>query len=489
MTDHLEWVLPRTVDQAQAVKFERYFNTGPRYTALLRTTTAGRFHIDLTLRAKPPALFQRVTIDRPPGTLGRWSPLTTALASWGWLLDSVTDRDFAVKRLRPISDIDPTSDPSKLHTWIQSVSEATATADVLALPEVVSWVEYEFTRRFGANRALGYVRSSEATSALQLVEVVAKTEVVDVAEFAALVNAGARPQLLAEQSHGATTGNHFLVPTAIAYPDWIGTTVGSLAFAVMFVLDEARANMPLLDARHLGVWHGAINAWWDLGSADASRRQWHPLRPARNAAFIEWYVGRFNALMAVFSDLRTTATRAGVVRPMAQLAMVRTFVQLQDLVGRMLITSDHFARAMAAIQVLARFDDLGWQFRNIVDESWLENSLTPLASDDEVGGVFATYARQLQSKVVAELLAATHAKSAGDGRLTLSTGRNTSESEYLGSYLKAVRDTIHGFDIERLERTLGSHRGILPVDLPQLAAILWLMFVAEPTPLIAKFRA
>jgi hypothetical protein len=488
MAERLEWTLPSSVDAAQAEKFERYFNTGPRYVASL-SSTEGRFQIDLRLRTKAPPVFQRVAINRPPGAIGRWSPLTAALADWDSLLQAATERDFSLSRMQPLSNIDPTADPLKLNDWIRRVSEAVATADPVALPEVVSWVEFEFTRRFGANQALAYVRSYEATSALQLVEVMAKTEVVDVAEFAALVNAGARPQLLAEQSHGAMTGNHFLVPTAIAYPDWIGTAVGSLPFEVVFALETARTNMPLLDARHIGIWHGAINAWWDLQSPEATKGHWVRLRPARNAEFIDWYVARLNALLAIFADLETTATTAGVARPMAQLAMLRTFLQLQDFVGRMLITSEHFGRVMAAMQVLARFDDLSWEFRRIVDPAWLEGAIAPLARDKQIGGVFEAYGRQLQRKVVGELLRATHAKSDGAGRLTLSTGRHTSESEYLGSYLKAVRDTIHGFDIEKLERTLGAHRGILPEDLPQFAAILWLMFMAEPTPLLAKFCA
>jgi len=488
MADHLEWMLPASVDAAQAEKFERYFNTGPRYHATLRST-AGRFHIDLTLHTEPPPYFERVKVDLPREASGRWRPVATALETWGPLLETATKRDFAFGRLRPLADIDPNADPLKLHEWIVRVSEAAATADLVSLPAVMSWIEFEFTRRFGNNRALVYVRSYGGTSALQLVEIMAKQEVVNVAEFAALVNAGARPELVAEQSHGALTANHFLVPTAIAYPDWIGTAIGSLPFEVVFALDKVRTNMPLLDARHIGIWHGAVNAWWDLRSPEAAKGQWSRLRPARNAEFIEWYVDRLNTLMAMFADPTTTATTASVARPMAQLAMVRTFLQLQDLVGRMLITSDHFARAMAAIQILARFDDLGWEFRQIVDESWLEGALVPLARDNEVGALFETYARQLQTKVVAELLGATHAKLDGAGGLKLSTGRKTSENEYLGSYLKSVRDTIHGFDIERLERTLGAHRGTLPDDLPQFAAILWLMFMADPTPLLGKFRA
>lgn len=488
MTDRLLWALPSTVDQAQAEKFERYFNTGSRYAASL-SSTAGRFRLELTPRAKPPPHFQRVAIDQPRGTLGRWRPLSAALGIWGPLLATATDRDFAISRLQSLSDIDPTADPLKLHAWIQRVSEAAATADLAALPDVLSWVEDEFTRRFGENQALGYVRSYDATSALQLVEMMAKTEVIDVAEFATMVNTGTRPQLVAEQSHGAMTGNHFLVPTAIAYPDWIGTAIGSLPFEVVFVLEKARTNMPLLDARHLGVWHGAINAWWDLRSPEAAKGQWIRLRPARNAEFVEWYVGRLNALLSLFSDPGTTATRAGITRPMAQLAMVRTFLQLQDFVGRMLITSDHFGRAMSAMQVLARFDDLGWDFRDVVDPAWLETALAPLARDKEIGAVFESYARQLQRKVVAELIGATHAKSDDAGRLVFSKGRSVSESDYLGSYLKAVRDTIHGFDIERLERRLGAHRGILPDDLPQFVAVLWLMFMAQPTALLQKFRA
>jgi hypothetical protein len=51
-----------------------------------------------------------------------------------------------------------------------------------------------------------------------------------------------------------------------------------------------------------------------------------------------------------------------------------------------------------------------------------------------------------------------------------------------------VRDTIHGFKVDKLERVLGSHQGILPANLAQFTVLLWLLLIADPTPLITRFR-
>jgi hypothetical protein len=59
---------------------------------------------------------------------------------------------------------------------------------------------------------------------------------------------------------------------------------------------------------------------------------------------------------------------------------------------------------------------------------------------------------------------------------------------YLGEYLKAVRDSIHGFNVEKLETTFGSQKGILPINLSQLAALLWLVFLADPDVILNYFR-
>jgi len=48
---------------------------------------------------------------------------------------------------------------------------------------------------------------------------------------------------------------------------------------------------------------------------------------------------------------------------------------------------------------------------------------------------------------------------------------------------------IRGFDTETTEKVLGSQRGTLSKNLSQLAAILWLAFLADPSELLRSFRA
>ncbi|MDE3111741.1 MAG: hypothetical protein KGK34_02240 [Chloroflexota bacterium] len=484
MSDVLTWRLAKGTTRDRADRLASSFNARGRFSAAV-VDGPSSLEIHLKKTADLPAHFRKVELGI--STFGRWLPLQSALGEWKAQLDRVTSQKHALEAAANLANIPSTAKADDLFRLVNTATTALALCDAASISQVAAWIEDDCRRQFGEHDALAYVRPYEAVAALQYVELLARLEVIDVEEYASMLDQGLRPGLLAEQSHSAVSANYFLIPLAIAFPDWIGTGGGSLPFQLLFLLRERRTNLPLPDLRHLVIWRASTTAWRDLADVDDARAgQWIRLAPVRAAGFVEWYVERLNVLMERLADPRTTA-RLGILRPLDQVRMVRTVMQLQDLVGRMLVTSDHFARSAAAIQVLARFDDLGWQFRDIVDETWLATRAAPLEADSEVGGIYESYRRVIQKAVVDELLAGTHGVVTGD-TLKLSTGREVKTVHYLGEYLKAVRDSIHGFNVEKLETTFGSQKGTLPINLSQLAALLWLVFLADPDPLLNYFR-
>lgn len=486
MSEALTWKLPKGVNAQRATNFASFLNARGWYIATV-TQDADALRISLMPASLPSEYFRKVEPTQSQFT--RWSSLGNALADWRELLASVTSQAEALKAARRLPDLDPNASGDALHQWINTATLALTLSDAEVVPQIAAWVESEFVRRFGPADTLAYVRPYESVASLHLIETMAKIEVMDVEQFAAILDAGSSPRLLAEQSHSAVNANYFLIPLAIAYPDWIGTAGGSMCYEVILVLQKPRTNMPLLDVRHLITWRARINAWQRLDDIDDTRSgQWLRLTPAQNRDFVEWYVSRLNLLLAHLADPATTATVFGALQPLNQIALVRSVLQLQDIVGRMLVTSDHFARALGAIQILARFDDLGWEFRQLLNPDWLAAKGATLFADPEVGAAFGAYARMTQSRVVEDLLKATHATATG-GRLLLASGRDVKTLEYLGEYLKAVRDSIHKFDVATLKKTFGATHGILPIELSQFAAALWLMFLADPDDVVRQFRA
>src|SRR5205085_2345383 len=145
---------------------------------------------------------------------------------------------------------------------------------------------------------------------------------------------------------------------------------------------------------------GWTPAWYEHGE-----KGWEVLRPARTGAFFSWYIDHLNKLLDQLVSFESTAsTLTGEIRPLKQIALIRSVFQLQDLVARMLITSDPYGRATWAMLALARFDDLDWGFDLITDADRMSALMEPLERDPEIGGMYATYGRRVWRNVMKGIL-------------------------------------------------------------------------------------
>lgn len=178
----------------------------------------------------------------------------------------------------------------------------------------------------------------------------------------------------------------------------MGTEIDWFTGILVFALRQAR-QMPFLDAVHRDIWNGWLGAW------HGKVKTWRVLRPADNAIFVDWYVGRINDLVEKLCDLDTTAhPLTGEVRPLVQTALTRLVFQLQDVVTR-IATSDPDARTTWALLALARFDDLGWSFERMTSGDEMTKIMEPLAADATIGDLYQSYA-SLASKSCSSTAAA-----------------------------------------------------------------------------------
>jgi hypothetical protein len=116
--------------------------------------------------------------------------------------------------------------------------------------------------------------------------------------------------------------------------------------------------------------------------------------------------------------------------------------------------------------------------------------MEPLENDEEIGPLYSTYGGRIWREIMREILdGAAGTPLDGGARMSLIDGQTIRSDRYVGRYLKAVRDTIHSFDPKVVKDVFGLHKGVLPLSLSQLAVMLWLRLLVDPTDVIRPFRS
>jgi hypothetical protein len=478
----LYWPTPSDLPPEKAANMVKTWNEHSQYSAEYVTAADG--HRIVLRRRGELRYFDPVRLGEATEPMRRWLPLQEALAASAMYQEKQAKADRSNASATELTKIDPNAGPLELERWLDRLGWALAMCPREGIAAMASWMEEEFRKRLGEHEAFAYLRTYAGMTTFQIAEVLPRFSILSVDAVAAAIDSPEPPAFMAEEAHSHTSTNYFAIPLGIAYPQWMGTAVLSVSNVVAFILKEPRAQPPL-DATHRDTWQGWTSAWYQQGQMG-----WETLRPARTAAFFAWYVDRLNELLDRISSFESTASAVtGEIRPLKQIALIRSVFQLQDLVGRMLITSDPYGRATWAMLALARFDDLGWGFDLISDADRMTELMKRLGDDAEIGNLYGTYGLRVWRKVMEGILKGAAGELIdGNTKIRLADGKTMPSSRYVREYLRAVRNTIHRFTSDTMEDVFGLHAGVLPLDLSQLVALLWLRALIDPAQLIKPFR-
>lgn len=481
MSPDLFWSLPAGLSRDKVGNMVDAWNRNGQYEA---TLVEGSGADKIVLKRKNVLrYFEPVALGDRGEPMRRWLPLQDALKTSGAYQDKQANEAKANAAAKALEAIDPSAGPLDLERWLDQLGWALGMCPREGIAAMAGWMEDQFTKRFGEADAFAYLRSYEAMGSFQIAEVLPRFAIMDAASVAEAISRPEPPAFMAEEAHSHTATNFFGIPLSIAFPYWTGNVVLNVTSAIAFILREPRPG-PYLDARHRDIWEGWTPAWYEHADKD-----WEALRPARTGAFFRWYVEHLNALLDRLASFESTASVIGEIKPLKQIALIRSVFQLQDLIGRMLITSDPYGRATWSMLALSRFDDLDWGFDLITDAGRMAALMEPLERDPEIGGMYGTYGGRVWRSVMRGILDGAAGEPVdGGASIKLVDGTTKESSRYAREYLKAVRNTIHRFKSQSMEDVFGLHAGVLPLNLSQLVALLWLRALVDPEPLLRPFR-
>ena len=477
----LYWPSPPDLQPEKAANLERGWSAITNYE-VAHVVDGGESRFEFRKKADTEDYFREVPLG-PSLPHRRWLPLQAALSESKMYVPGHHDAGKSLAAAQRMSALNPRKTNQQFHKWLDAAEEAFMQSPAEQIGATGEWIENEFETHFGGVEPIALTQSFQAFGTHQMVEMLAKFSVMPSVRLAEYLGRSDVQELMAEGAHSHSTSNHFVIPLAISFPEWLGQSMRTVSSAALFIVQDV-FEPAFLDAHHRDIWNGWIGAWY----ADADE-EWEILRPARRAPFVRWYLTRLNALLAQLGDPATTASANGEIRPLKQVALIRSVLALESVVGRCLITSDSYSRSMLAMMALSRFDDLGWGFREITDGKFMTALMAPLEQAEEVGGMYSVYGLRVWKQVMGDIIkGAAGTWDEATGRIHLLDGTSPPATAYAGNYLTAVRNTIHRFHPDAMQERFGLHSGTLPISLSQLAVLLWLRALVDPSQLIRQFR-
>jgi len=280
-------------------------------------------------------------------------------------------------------------------------------------------------------------------------------------------------------------GPFFSVLKQIGYPAITGLDLFGAEFG--FVIDYgADVNLPpleVLEERLRGV-----HSWVLGGSEDLSIRKFTTGLGSRHKLRL-WLARRLNNLFAQLGYLGSFASqRDGMVQPVRQWKDLLTVRDIVSLTESLITTSDFVTMKVLFFDIVDRYCGLsGRGVNELLSASFLLNKLVP-SIDPELAEFRAGIQDLVRSgwhRMVDGLWDGIYSKTTRTGdKIVLADGKSYGKDAFASVTLKALRNTVHGYQLERsreFDKVLAYHSGILPAAVRDIAMGLWFALLSRPS--------
>jgi len=277
----------------------------------------------------------------------------------------------------------------------------------------------------------------------------------------------------------------FSVLKQISYPAITGFDLFREEFG--FVIDYgAEVNFPSLEDLEQRL-RGVLN-WVLAGREDPAIRKFTSGPGSRHKLRL-WLARRLNNLFAQLSYLGSFADqRDGTIQPVRQWKDLLTVRDIVSLTESLITTSDTVVMKLLFFDVVDRYCGLsGRAVNDLLSASFLLNKVVPAIDPElaELREAIQDLIRTGWQRMVEGLWDGIYGKTirAGD-RIVLRDGRSHTKEKFASITLKALRNTLHGYQLERsgeFEKVLAYHSGALPAAARDLAIGLWFALLSRPS--------
>jgi len=280
-------------------------------------------------------------------------------------------------------------------------------------------------------------------------------------------------------------GPFFSVLKQISYPAITGFDLFREEFGL--VIDYgAEVNFPSLEDLEQSL--RGVLSWVLAGREDPPIRKFTSGSGTRGKLRL-WLARRLNNLFAQLSYLGSFADQSdGTIQPVRQWKDLLTVRDMVSLTESLITTSDTAVMKLLFFDVVDRYCGLsGRAVSDLLSASFLLNRVIPAIDPElaEFREAIQDLIRTGWQRTVEGLWDGVYSKTvrAGD-RIVLRDGRSHTKEKFASITLKALRNTLHGYQLERsgeFENVLAYHSGALPSAVRDLAIGLWFALLSKPS--------
>jgi hypothetical protein len=228
-----------------------------------------------------------------------------------------------------------------------------------------------------------------------------------------------------------------------------------------------------------------------LPAAHKTPPQFRLLSYEESRLFTAWYINRLTRLLgyiyhpAVFARRVNKVSNDWVIDPIHHRTRLLTTWQIFGLLSKILATNDNGIRKNLTITLLGILAQLrGERIAKLFSASFENEFISALGGLPlAIAADYQRYAGQVFASIRQEVIDGL-IPSAKSGTSVLVAGQTYTCEQYVGDYIQALRNTIHGYDKlqdKQYENILAINKDYLPDTLSSIAPALFIGLLAKPS--------
>ncbi|MCL4384187.1 hypothetical protein M1116_01945 [Patescibacteria group bacterium] len=202
--------------------------------------------------------------------------------------------------------------------------------------------------------------------------------------------------------------------------------------------------------------------------------------------FTAWYIRKLNRLLSYLNHFATFANRVtSFIDPVAHYKYYLTWEQILILVAKILGTDDRTVKKQLTFVFL---DIMAHLKGGLIDHLFKPRILSDILNSfndlpNSLSSKYRTHAEIVFNNLIDEVYSGVIPQFAVNDKVVLPSGKEFDKFSYVGAYLSALRNTIHGYSgstDEEYKEVMFINKGEIPTRLAEIVPILFMYLLIKP---------
>lgn len=398
----------------------------------------------------------------------------------GWIKPKDMPNNFIANQFNILQQINNVKELNDLFNFQQAISYAFFVSDLSNLQNNGVRIVKEFQKHFEEGYVDFITISRKAQTTPILFRILTKQSVFGFKVSTQLLNSNWKEH---------TPGNIVLPSLNILFNLFGNGAYGFVSEwidkALIFTYGT-KVNLPFAEYAALYV-KGSTHGFVDY-SDDKNDKYFFDITPQDFRIFTGWYINQINIFLNYIYHLFTFADPESlIIDPVDHYKKILTIEQIVKLILRILGSDDSYIKKLLTIQLLDILAN--WRFANnnlneLFATKFTNRMIQNLSSlPESIKEKYVKHTEDALNRITNEIWENVPNEFKKGDEILLPNGSKYNKSNYIGLYIRQIRNTIHGYvktEDKHFEEVLFINSGEIPKYLPEIVPLIFLNMIIQP---------